>query len=150
MMTKRMKKVSILAAGIIMTVAMLGFGIVNAADTQDQEVSAPLGANLNEAFNELTDEQKAEIYEITDESESLREKVIDKLLEFGVIDDETAETIKENRAARYQEMKENGGMFGARKGPRSSEEGRGGMRGRGGQGECPFGETPQFEAEDNT
>lgn len=150
-MTKRTRKVSVLAAGIVMTVALLGFGLVQAADIQEDPTPAPR-ANLSEAFGELTDEQKAEIYEITDESESLRDKVLDKLVEFGVIDQETAETAKDHRASRYQEMKDSGEFFGGRKGARGSENGRGGMRARGGnagQGECPFGKTPQFEAEDN-
>lgn len=94
--------------------------------------------DLNALAAALTDAQKAELAGINDEIESLRASMIDKLVEFGVLDQDTADTIKADQAERYAQMKEDGNVFGG---------GRGGHGGKGHGGRGPGGEKPVAPAQ---
>jgi hypothetical protein len=98
--------------------------------------------DLAAAFEGLTDAQKAELYKISDEIESGKAAILDKLVEFGKLDAATAKIMKENAASRYAQMKEDGKFFGpgmGRRGKMGGEgmkppEGKGDFRGRRGPG----------------
>lgn len=61
-------------------------------------------------WDALTDAQKAEIYSLYDEKTAIDSKIIDKYLEFGVIDADTATTMKQNFETKKSEMRTNGRM----------------------------------------
>ena len=170
-MKNRPRKLVAVIFGVILTITIAGAGIAYAASISavDPKTNASANTaeqsrervNLNEAFEGLTDEQKEEIYDITDESESLKDKLIDKMVEFGVLDQDTVTQMKERHSERYAEIKEEGSMFGGRRGrggkgdsqvERSSRGGRGQMR-QSGDNTCTAKnstqETPEFEATDN-
>ena len=150
--------------GLAMAMTLMGAGFTFAAseDVVPADEVTPVRERVGEAvrdgFEGLTDEQKAEIYAITDEQETLREKVMDKLVEFGVLDQETADQIKARHAERYAAMKENGSFFGGPKGQgrggqgervaQGERGGRGGMRGN--RGSAANGDCPVYDATENT
>ena len=168
-MTQKMKKLTILGFALVMAIGLMGAGVAYAASedtvipedksTQEQPmIRERAGTVVREGFEALTDGQKAELYAITDQQEVLHEQVLDKLVEFGVLDQETADSLKERHAERYSEMKENGSFFGGPEG-RGKGGGRGqmkGSRGRNGgtgfNGDCPMTEAsetaPEIEATD--
>ncbi|MHB8961966.1 MAG: YckD family protein [Saccharofermentanales bacterium] len=138
--------------GVVLAIGILGAGFSLAATVSDQTPSAgsetassadesadaPVKpeiarTDLNALAETLTDEQKAELAAIRDEMESLRTSMIDKLVEFGVLDQETADTIIANQAERYARMKEDGNVFGP---------GRGGLGAKGHGGRGPRGGRP--------
>ncbi len=168
-MTTRAKRMIALVFGLAMTMTILGAGFAYAAsddvapaagtdEAADTQIRERAGEVVRDGFEALTDEQKAEIYALTDEQETLRDKVLDKLVEFGVLDQDEADELKARHAERYAEMKENGSLFGGPKGRGAG--GRCGMGGRGGMGggrgfangECPMAEAaegaPEIEATD--
>jgi len=63
-----------------------------------------------EKWDALTDEQKAEIFGLEDQAAAIEGRIIDKYLEFGLIDAETAENMKNDLNSRKNEMRENGRM----------------------------------------
>lgn len=95
--------------------------------------------DLAAAFEGLTEVQKAELYKISDEIESGKSAILDKLVEFGKLDAATAKIMKENAAERYAQMKEDGKFFGPGMGRHGRMGGEGmkppeGMRPDGGKG----------------
>lgn len=58
-------------------------------------------------WNELTDAQRAEIYKIYEEKTNIDSKLIDKYLEFGIIDNETANSMKSNLTEEKNNMVNN-------------------------------------------
>ena len=60
----------------------------------------------------LTDEQKEELYSLQDKSADAQIAIIDKYLELGVIDEETAQSMKDRLTEGKTFMRENGGMPG--------------------------------------
>ncbi len=73
-------------------------------------------------WDALTDSQKQEIYDLCNDKLTIHTKIIDKYLEFGVIDSDTAASMKEGMTQRHNNAVNNGLM------PMS---GKGGGRGRG-------------------
>lgn len=61
-------------------------------------------------WDALTDEQKAEIYSLYDQKVSIESQIVDKYLEFGVIDTDTAATMKQNLETKKSDMRTNGRM----------------------------------------
>ncbi|MHB1453788.1 MAG: DUF2680 domain-containing protein [Saccharofermentanales bacterium] len=139
--------------GVVLSIGLIGAGFTFAATASDQTsatssetasvadssddpaVNPGTGrVDLNALAATLTDAQKAELAGISDEIESLRAAMIDKLAEFGVLDQDAADTIKANQAERYAQMKEDGIVFGGgRRGPGEGGPGLGhGGRGPGG------------------
>lgn len=72
-------------------------------------------------WDALTDAQKAEIYSLYDQKAAIDSKIIDKYLEYGVIDSDTAATMKENVETRKSDMRTNGRMPMCGKGGRGNK-----------------------------
>lgn len=104
-----------------------------AEDATAPELKNP--PRINEAFSELTDAQKAEIYKITDSIQSSQSALLDKLVEFGVLDKDTAEEMKTRQSEKYAQDKEDGRlpMGGGPRGGRGGPGGPGGFGGIGGR-----------------
>ncbi len=79
-------------------------------------------------WDALTDDQKEEIYKLRDQGTDIQSQIIDKYLEFGVIDEETAAAMKEKCESRNGALRSSGKMpmFGG-KGGRGQRGNRGGM-----------------------
>ncbi len=86
----------------------------------NEEQKAQMDA-MNEKWDTLTEEQKDVIYDLNDQKTDIDSKIIDKYLEFGVIDADEAATMKENVETRKSTIRENDRMP------------MGGMRGMGGR-----------------
>jgi hypothetical protein len=68
-------------------------------------------------WNSLTDSQKSEIYGLQEKMAALKKQMIDKYSEYGVIDNDAAEKIKERIDTRMNKMKTSGKapfMFGVK------------------------------------
>ena len=100
-------------------------------------------------WDALSDEQKEALYSLQDIVADAQIAVIDKMLEYGLIDEETAQEMKDRLEASKASMRENGGMhlFGAGFGHRGG--GRG-MRGFGGDAEMRGGGAGFGAREDGT
>jgi hypothetical protein len=148
--------------GLITAMILLigvGTGTVLAVSDTDPAQQAPantpfacrglaprIGPDLDEAFAGLTQEQKDELYAIKDSIQNSREEILGKLVEFDVLDQETADAMNERSRARYEQNKEEGRLFGAGNKMRGrAAEGR--MNGRGGA--CPLPTENPIEATAN-
>jgi hypothetical protein len=72
-----------------------------------------------EKWDGLTDAQKNEIYGLVDQKDALEKQITDKYLEYGVIDQDTANNIKNRLSERSAKLREGGripGMGGFFKG----------------------------------
>lgn len=78
-------------------------------------------------WNALSDEQKEVIYNLAEDKTAIEQQIIDQYEKFGVIDQETANTMKENIAADSSNIRTGGCM------PMAGGRGRM-MQGRGGFG----------------
>ncbi len=82
--------------------------------TEEQKAEMELKkAKLDEIQNKwanLTDAQKEEIYALKDKASDIEMQIIDKYVQWGIIDSETANEIKTKFAERKIQMRENGGM----------------------------------------
>ena len=65
---------------------------------------------MESQWSALTDAQKEEIYGLTDEKAAIESQIIDKYLELGLIDAQTAATMKENITTQSSEMRSGGKM----------------------------------------
>ena len=65
---------------------------------------------MKSKFDGLTDEQKAEIYVLNDQKATIESQIIDKYLEFGIIDLETAESLKQNIKDKAETTRTEGKM----------------------------------------
>lgn len=65
---------------------------------------------ISEKWSALTDAQKEEIYSLKDKASDIESQIIDKYLEWGVIDENNAADMKARLAERKTEMRENGRM----------------------------------------
>ena len=85
-MTQRTKKMIAMVFGLALTMTILGAGFAYAAsedvapaddidEAADTQIRDRAGEVVRDGFEALTDEQKAEIYALTDDQETLREKV---------------------------------------------------------------------------
>lgn len=86
-------------------------------------------------WTDLTDEQKAEIYALVEDQGDIQSQIIDKYLEWGLVDADTATTMKEQMADRNTQLREDGTMpmFGGG----GFHGGMGGPGGPKGLGTCP-------------
>lgn len=62
----------------------------------------------NEKWDALTDDQKAEIYDLEDQVADLEGQIADKYQEFGIIDEEAANDMKERITEKNTKIKEDG------------------------------------------
>ncbi len=85
------------------------FGRGGRNKTMSNEQKAAWDA-MKTKWDSLTDEQKAEIYAICDQKSALESQIIDKYLQFGVIDSETAASMKQNLESKKTDMRTNGRM----------------------------------------
>lgn len=92
-----------LIVSVLALVAVIG-GIVYAQTGEDR---IPWSARF-----ELTEEQSAELNEIREEMQDLRERMVDKMVEFGVISAERAQWIKEGWRLQQEEWGEFGPGYG--------------------------------------
>ncbi len=93
---------------------------------REQMVSA------NDKWNSLTDSQKEEIYKMKDQQSKIEESIIDKYVEWDLIDSETAADMKAQISERSDFKRECGNLpMGGGKG------GRAGFAGRGDGAFCP-------------
>ncbi|MHB1484541.1 MAG: DUF2680 domain-containing protein [Saccharofermentanales bacterium] len=128
------KKPFYLITVIALSILIIGTGAVFATsgslDATTPGIKNP--PKINEAFSELTDAQKAEIYKITDSIQSSQSALLDKLVEFGVLDKETAAEMKTRQSEKYAQDKEDGKlpMVGGPRGGRGGPGGPGGFGGR--------------------
>jgi len=65
---------------------------------------------IKSRWNELTDEQRSEIYDLEDQKSNIDRQIIEKYLEFGVIDRETADSMRDALESRRSDMRENSRM----------------------------------------
>ncbi len=88
------------------------------------------------AMAALTDSQRAELEGLYRQQHELRQRIFQKQTEFGLVDGEKAEVMRERMEqmweARQQQMEEGNFSFG-----RMGRRGVGGPRGAGGCGNCP-------------
>ncbi len=73
-------------------------------------VTALASDAMKSKWDTLTNEQKEELYELSDQKSHIDSQIIDKYLEFGVIDSETAATMKQNLETKKSDMRTNGRM----------------------------------------
>lgn len=85
-------------------------------------------------WNALTDAQKNEIYDLTEKASAIESQIIDKYLEYGIVDQTTADNIKTRMNERNAQMRTDGQfpMMGGK-----GFGGPGGMRGHGGFHSAP-------------
>lgn len=65
---------------------------------------------MNEKWTALTTEQKEEIYALKDQAASLETQIIDKYLELGLIDEQTAADMKDSISENSAQLRESGKM----------------------------------------
>ena len=65
---------------------------------------------MNSKWDALTDEQKAEIYDLNDQKAAIDNKIIDKYLEYGIIDSDKASDMKDALDSQKNDMRSNGRM----------------------------------------
>jgi hypothetical protein len=65
---------------------------------------------ISEKWSALTDVQKEEIYSLKEKASGIDNQIIDKYLEWGLIDEETAAEMKAGLTERMTQMRENGRM----------------------------------------
>lgn len=120
-MSKKNILAFVFAFVLLCTVTITAFTIF--ADTSNEDFGDE-AANVENKFdaarkkwNSLSDDQKAEIYDIKGKIADLRKQLADKYKEFGIIGEETAEKVKNRISERHEHMKENGRMpyFGKRR-----------------------------------
>ena len=114
----------------------------------NQEQSAAMEEIISK-WDALTDEQKEEIYGLNDQKTAIDSQIIDKYVEFGLIDAEAAAEMKENLENRRSDMRSNGRMpmFGGK--GMGGQRGMRGQRGIGGQGGMMGGRFPNCPLQDN-
>lgn len=95
---------------VLVLVAVIG-GIIYAEPSQDT-----IG---REDYSDLTDIQKAELSSIWEKMQGLREKMMDKMVEFGVISPERAQWVKEGQRLQQEEGDEFPAGYGYCHGPRA-------------------------------
>lgn len=91
------------------------FGRGSCGDMTDEQKAAieTMRSNREEMrskWEALTDAQKVEIYNLDDQKTAINSQLIDKYLEFGVIDTETAESIRGFLESRKNDMRTTGRM----------------------------------------
>jgi predicted transglutaminase-like cysteine proteinase len=79
-------------------------------EAKKAEMEAKVKAR-QEKWDNLSEEQKNELYAMQDKIGDTQIEIIDKQLELGLIDEETAKTQKEQIAERKTKTRENGGCF---------------------------------------
>lgn len=65
-------------------------------------------SEMQRKFDALTDAQKQELQELADQKLALELQTIDKQVSFGLLDSETAKTMKEDLKTMHETMKESG------------------------------------------
>jgi len=65
---------------------------------------------MKSKWDGLTDEQKAEIYDLDNQKAAIDSKLIDKYLEYGIIDSETADSMRESLDSSKDDIRSNGRM----------------------------------------
>lgn len=85
-------------------------------------------------WNALSDDQKNEIYALKEKASAIESQIIDKYLEYGIVDQTTADNIKTRMNERNAQMRTDGQfpMMGGK-----GFGGPGGMRGHGGFHSAP-------------
>lgn len=81
-----------------------------------------------EKWDTLTQEQKDELYGLYDQAADVQSQIIDKQLELGLIDEETAQSMREMLSGQTANMRESGQMPGIG-GFKGGSHGKGGPRG---------------------
>ena len=118
-----MKKLKIMCAALIL-VAALGAGgsalaanenlnDINEAAAQTQAATGQNDEKMKEIRNKwdkLSEKQKNEVYALFEEKCASDAKILDKYVEFGLIDKPEADKIKERSAQRTEELKKSGKM----------------------------------------
>lgn len=100
-----------------------GFKFGRGADGEQWANMEDMRSKMDEIMSKwdaLTDEQKSEIYGFNDQKAAIDNQIIDKYIEFGIIDSETAASLKENIETYKNDTRTSGKMPG--------------MGGRGGRG----------------
>jgi len=62
-------------------------------------------------FNDLTDDEKEDLYSAMDDVRKAKDILLDKQVELGLVDSKLAEEMKERSQERFEEAKENGEPF---------------------------------------
>jgi competence protein ComGC len=75
--------------------------------TEEQKAAAEV---MDGKWDSLTDAQKSEIYDLNDQKAGIESQIIDKYLEFGVIDSDTAASMKERIESQKSDIRKNGRM----------------------------------------
>lgn len=91
-------------------------------EKQREEMKAQMDA-MKEKWNSLSEAQKEEIYKLKDNIIDVEGKVIDKYVEWGLVDKTTSENMKEKMAERKTKMREDGVMPGIGMGRNHGEKG---------------------------
>ena len=101
-----MKKSKILAGVLAISLIFVVFSgaVLAAGDKTDHKGKSHYG-KIAEKWSALNDKQRSEVYAIYDEQVKLRIKMVDKYAELGLIDSETAKTMKGKITARSEEVK---------------------------------------------
>ena len=89
-------------------------------DKMTEEQKAAMD-EMKSKWDALTDEQKEAIYGLNDQKTDIDSKIIDKYLEYGIIEAETAESMKNAFESQKENMRENGRMPMGGRGMRSGK-----------------------------
>lgn len=80
-------------------------------EAQREEMKAQMDA-MKEKWDSLSETQKEEVYKLKDNIIDTESKIIDKYVEWGIVDKSTSEEIKEKMTERKAMMREDGNMPG--------------------------------------
>lgn len=117
---------------ISILVLLVGVIAVPIAWAQNETAQAP----FNTSKVELTESQKKELEDLYSKMSELKKQIIDKYVEFGAIDQERADRMKQKIEQMEKFRAEDGYAPGM--GVRRSKSGFGRKRGAGFNGQCPF------------
>lgn len=84
------------------------YSVIQYGQETEQEYYRERTQKAKENWNKLTKAQKEEVYKLVNNRLKENNKILDKLVEFGVMDKADAESIKNKRIEKFNSMKEAG------------------------------------------
>jgi len=121
-MRNKKAKFWVLTAIALISVLLIGAGALFAESDvllKDEESSkthirgrvAGFFQSGERSFNDLTDDEKDELYSVMDDVRKAKDILLDKQVELGLVDSKLAAEMKERAQKRFEEAKENGEPF---------------------------------------
>jgi len=117
-------------------IMLVGAIAVPIAWAQNENTQTPAQTPSNATGTQLSESQKKELADLYSKIAELKKQIVDKYLEFGVIDQERAEAMKQRIDQMEKFRAEQGYLPGFGRGKFNGGFGR--RRGMGFGGQCPF------------